>query len=292
MHVLITGAGGFSGSHLVAALLAKGHTVTAVCGRSHGRLEPGAFPGAPLAIVCGDLAQPLPLPPRIDAVVHAAARSLAPGVGVGDMIRDNAMATAQLVAYARSAAAKTFIYLSSLSVNGRIAGPVVDEETPIVDPDAYGMTKYLGELLLREEPSLRSLSIRLPGVIGKSSVRNWMTSVLEAAKAGNPISIYNEAASYNNAVHIEDLSRFVDHTLADPLWKGHDAVTLGAAGLTTVRGAVETLVEALGSSSSIETAPSRRPPFVVSSRRAQEIYSYSPMNIDNMLRKFASENQS
>ena len=41
MDVVITGAGGFSGSHVVPALLKRGHRVTAVVRRTRGgRLDP------------------------------------------------------------------------------------------------------------------------------------------------------------------------------------------------------------------------------------------------------------
>jgi nucleoside-diphosphate-sugar epimerase len=290
MHVLITGAGGFTGSHLVAALLARGHSVTAVCGRSFGRLDPGLHRGAKLTVIRGDLADDIQLPEKLDAIVHAAARSPVPGITTGDLVRDNVTATARLVAHAWASGAQTFIYLSSLSVNGLIPGPLVDELTPIHDPDAYGMSKYLGELIVREEPSLRSLSLRLPGVIGPGSVRNWLTSVLTAAKEGRPITLFNGDAPFNNAVHVKDLGAFVGGLL-DLGWSGHDVVTLGAAGTTTTRGAVDILVQATGARSAVSTEMSRRPPYVISIERARTRYGYAPMQIETMLQAFALENQ-
>jgi nucleoside-diphosphate-sugar epimerase len=296
MHVLITGAGGFTGSHLVAALLARGHSVTAVCGRSFGRLDPERHRGAKLSIIRGDLADDIRLPERLDAIVHAAARSPIPGVSpapgtmTSDLVRDNVTATTRLVAHAWAAGVQTFINLSSLSVNGLIPGPFVDETTPIVDPDAYGMSKYLGELIIREEPSLRSLSLRLPGVIGKGSVRNWLTSVLAAAKEGRAITLFNGDAPFNNAVHVKDLCAFVGGAL-DLGWSGHDVLTLGAEGKTTTRRAVDILVQSTGARSTITTEPSRRPPYVISIERACTLFGYAPMQIEAMLQEFALENQ-
>src|SRR5262245_24162252 len=142
MHILVTGAGGFCGSHLVPALLGRGHRVTAVVGRTRGRLDPALDRNPGLTLIAGDLCGALPLPAPMDVVVHAAARSPAPGVSDTDMTRDNVAATARLIAYAQEAKARTFIYLSSLSIYGEIAGPVVDEGTPIVNPDVYGQTKH------------------------------------------------------------------------------------------------------------------------------------------------------
>jgi UDP-glucose 4-epimerase len=288
--IVVTGAGGFSGPHLVAALLARGHKVTAVAGRTLGRLDPGLQSHPALTVVTGDLAHALPLPARTDALVHAAARSPSLGVGVSDLVRDNACATARLVDYAKAAGARTFIYFSSLSIYGEVPGPVVDEKTPIVNPDVYGMTKYLGEMMVRELPApARSMSIRLPGVLGPSSVRNWLTGVLAAVKEGRDVSCYNPEAAYNNAVHIDDLAKFVQQLLDDQSWDGHHAVTAGAAGMTTVRRALEIIIDTLGSRSAIRVHSAARPGFIISSQLALR-FGYKPMQIEPMLAHFAREN--
>lgn len=290
MEIVVTGAGGFSGSHLVATLLARGHKVTAVVGRSLGRLDPAVDCNPSLTVVAGDLARRLPLPARIDAIVHAAARSPAPGVRDADMVRDNVTATTRLIDYACEACATTFIYLSSLSIYGDIAGPVVDETTAIVNPNVYGVTKYEGETMLREAP-LRSLSIRLPGVIGRGSVRNWLTGVLTTAKQGRTITLYGPNNKFNNAIHINDLCRFVADLVKHTTWRGHDAVTVGAAGMTTVRRAAETIIQTMGSRSPIEIKEARKPGFTISIDRARSVYGYAPMDIDSTIRQFATENR-
>ena len=289
VEIVVTGAGGFSGSHLVANLIAHGHSVTAVVGRSRGRLDAMLQTHSRLAIVAGDLATPLPLPARIDGIVHAAARSPAPGVTASDMVRDNVVATARLLDYAAAAGARTFIYLSTLSVYGTISAPVVDETTAIVDPDVYGMTKYLGEVMLRELPA-RSMAIRLPGVLGPNSVRNWLTRVLAAAKAGHDIACYSPQAPFNNAIHINDLSGFTERLLDDPGWSGRHAVTVGAKGETSAQRAVQIIIDTIGSRSSIRISDASRPSFTISSATAQR-YGYLPMDVETMLVQFARENQ-
>jgi UDP-glucose 4-epimerase len=207
------------------------------------------------------------------------------------MLRDNAVATARMIDYARDAQARTFIYCSSLSVYGKIATAVVDESTPISNPDAYGLTKYLGEIMLREAaPSLRSLSIRLPGVIGPASVRNWLTQVLAAAKETREISYYNPAGPYNNAIHIKDLCRFIEAVLRRPDWAGADAVTVAAAGMTTVREAVETIVRTVGSRSALVGRESGQPGFTISIEHARAVYGYDPADIASVIHQFAVEN--
>jgi UDP-glucose 4-epimerase len=287
--LVVTGAGGFIGSHVVANLVAHGHTVTAVVGQSRSRLDSLLQSHTRLTVVAGDLTTPLPLPAQIDGVVHAAARSPLPGVTAYDMVHDNIMATARLLDYATAAGAGTFIYLSTLSVYGVISVPVVDETTAVVNPDVYGMTKYLSEVMLRDL-GLRSMAIRLPGVLGPNSVRNWLTNVLAAAQGGRDIACYNPQAPFNNAVHIKDLCDFVENLLSDPSWTGHHAVTVGAKGQTSVQRAVQIIVDTVGSRSLICIRDASRPSFTISSESAQR-YGYRPMDVESMLMQFASENR-
>src|SRR5262245_24274408 len=119
LRVLVTGASGFTGAEVTRALLGRGAQVIACVGSGVGRLAGAeALPG--LRVIQGDLAGDLALPSQVDAVVHAAARSPAPGVSVDDMVRDNVFATRKLVEHAKSCGVRAFVYLSSLSVCGSI----------------------------------------------------------------------------------------------------------------------------------------------------------------------------
>lgn len=291
MHILITGAGGFSGAQLATALLARGHRITAVTGSGRGRLPAEAEQLGQLNVIRGDLAGDLVLPDKIDAIVHAAARPPSPAATTDDLMHDNVLATRKLVLHARQSGVRKFVYFSSVSVYGRIESPVVDERTPIRDPDTYGLTKRIGEeLLAAEEDSFCSLAMRLPGIVGPDSVRNWLTQVLVAAREGREIPVFNPDAPFNNAVHIADLVHFVLGAL-DREWKGADTVTLGAAGQIAVRDAVQLLVDAFGGRSFIRYATSSKGSFLISNARACDRYGYDPMKITEMMRRFASENR-
>ncbi len=287
---MVTGAGGFSGARLVPLLLANGHQVTAATGRGRGRLTSEMDTNPKLTVITGDLASGLPMPDKLDAVIHTAARSPQPGVGTATMAHDNILTTRAVVDAATRAGAEVFINFSTLSVYGQVSVPVVDETTPIVDPDIYGATKRICEELVAEQADrYRALSIRLPGILGRGSVRNWMTGVFDRAKAGDDISVFKPDAPFNNAVHVDDLCAFVADTLVRS-WQGHDIVTVGADGETSVRRAVEIVVETLGSSSRIIEHTSERTSYTVSSARAKARYGYESRNIETLLHDFASEN--
>jgi nucleoside-diphosphate-sugar epimerase len=289
--ILVTGAGGFSGSVLVQKLLKHGYHVVAVAGRrSLGRLPSHLLSDRALTVLQGDLCSELELPLEIAAVVHAAARSPEPGVGAADFARDNVLATLRVVQHARRVGVEKFIYLSSLSVFGHVDTAEVDETTPTVDPDAYGATKLVGEQLLQEETNrFASIALRLPGVIGPASVRNWLSSIMAKARAGTAIDYHNPDAPFNNAVHVDELAEFV-LGLLDRRWQGFDMLTLAAAGETTVRHVVETIVAAAGTRSALRTLDIAQRSFVVSSRKAMRLYRYRPSSIEALISRFTREN--
>nr|WP_158600049.1 NAD(P)-dependent oxidoreductase [Azospirillum cavernae] len=292
MHVLVTGAGGLCGRHAMAGLLAAGHRVTAVVGRSAAGPAWSSMPeSGMLDLLHGDLAGDLGLPRSFDAVVHTAARLPDPGVSTATLTHDNVLATRRLLAAAKTAGARRFVYFSSLSVYGRIVSDVVDERTAIDAPEPYGASKQIGEELVRAcAGCFPSLALRLPGIIGPRSTRNWLSRVMEAACAGKEVMVFNPDTPFNNAVHVDDLTRFVVRLLGME-WDGADAVTLGADSMTTVLDAARRVVDGVGGDSKIVTreAPGA-PRFTVSSRRAKALYGYAPMEIGPMLEQFVAEN--
>jgi len=289
MRVLVTGANGFIGSTLAQGLVRRGHSVFACVGSSSGDCVLGADTSG-FSPVRGDLLTEVVLPDHVDAVVHTAARSPWAGISDSILLKDNALLTDRMIAYSKRVGASRFIYLSSLSVYGDISTKTVDESTPILNPGIYGVTKRIGEQLLQSESqSLSSLSIRLPGVIGPKSVRNWMTRVLHAARDGSEIDAYNPNASFNNVAHVEDITNFVSHLL-DIEWNGPEIVNIAAGGELSIRDAINIIVSGFGSRSRVVFREGERSSFTISSARAMAQFGYNPLKIDEMLKRFVHEN--
>lgn len=291
--VLLTGGGGFSGAVYAERLAAAGLSLTVHAGRSRGRLAADFEARTGASVVTGDLADLAPEGPLagpFDAIVHAGATSAAPGVSVEAMIRANALGTRRIAALAEATGARTVVYFSSLSVYGDLRGPTVDETTPFIRPDAYGTSKYLGELALAEAgEAFGSLSIRLPGVLGPGSVRNFLTGVRAKAAVGEAIRFFGPDNPFNNAAHVDDLADFTLHLIARGVM-GHDAVVVGAGGRTTVGDAVRIIAEGVGRGSRLDPRPAgERPVFLIDDTRARTVHGYAPMEIDAMLLKFARE---
>ena len=245
---------------------------------------------ARLELVRTDLIDAGQLAGPFDAIVHIAATSPAPGVDVATLVRDNIDASFALIEAARRWGTSRFIFFSSLSYYGRIEQDVVDEATPVRDPDAYGATKLIVEQRLAElAAEFSSLALRLPGIVGRGAHRHWLASVASRLRAGEPIRAFHLDRLFNNAAHIDDIAALVLAVLAREAWGGFDAAVLGAAGSLTVRETIERLALALGVPAKIEEIAPTNTSFTLSSAHAIARYGYQPMEIGALIDRYGRE---
>jgi len=288
MRVLVTGVSGFSGSYVACFLARAGFDVVGLYRRETARL--GTLQALPeIQLVCRDLVDAAALPGPFEAVVHAAATSPGPGVSVGRIVEDNVGGTFALIEAALAWQTRYFLFCSSMSIYGGITDEVVDENSAIQNPDVYGATKFLAESRLAElAGTMPGLALRLPGIIGPGAQRNWLSGVAAGLRNGATIKAFHLDRPFNNAAHVGDIAALIETVLRRG-WTGFDAVVLGAAGMTTVRGAVERLAAGLGVPARIEAAQAAKPSFTLSCRRAVAGYGYNPMDIEAMIDRYARE---
>jgi UDP-glucose 4-epimerase len=147
---LVTGGGGFIGSHLAAALLGAGHTVSILDNFSTGHRANLHGIEDRIEVVEGSVADPLAVAlamRSVDWVFHLAAlpsvqRSVEDPFGTHDVC---ATGTLRVLEAARQAGVRRVIYAASSSAYGDNPGTVRSETEPLSPLSPYAAAKVAGE---------------------------------------------------------------------------------------------------------------------------------------------------
>ena len=183
--VVVTGAGGFIGGHLLPALRQAGFRTRAVT-----RLAAGdaGLPGADETVAhpgVSTTADWRPLVADSQAVIHLAGLAHLP---VDDrpmrqaLRRINVLATEQLAQAAAAAGVATFVFMSSIKAVADHSGDQPLTEASACRPeDCYGVAKRAAERrlerLARQAPAMRMLILRPPLVYGPGVGANFAALV-------------------------------------------------------------------------------------------------------------------
>jgi UDP-glucose 4-epimerase len=166
LRVLLTGATGFIGGHLVRALLREGHEVTAFV-RDAGRLGP--IPGeAKLSLCTGDLERRGDLEMALeghDVCVHAALVWGPPG---SELDMHDTQVAARLFHAAGAAGLRHCVLLSSAAVHLPFRATMRAEDA-LAPSEMYGVTKAAAELVLGAacaQHEMRGTCLRAGPVVG------------------------------------------------------------------------------------------------------------------------------
>jgi nucleoside-diphosphate-sugar epimerase len=145
--VLVTGGTGFTGSHLVRALVADGQQVR-VLARSTTKAR-DLLP-AEAEVVQGDVTDPDIVERAVsgqDVVYHLAAAFREPEITDERYREVHVAGTRLLLEAARDAGIRRFVHCSTIGVHGHVENAPADETTRFAPGDIYQKTKLEGEQL-------------------------------------------------------------------------------------------------------------------------------------------------
>jgi UDP-glucuronate 4-epimerase len=301
--VLVTGAAGFIGSHVVDRLLAEGLRVWGVdnfdpfyarevkeanlsAARAHSgfTFREGDLRDAEFLDAVFEEARP-------GAVIHLAARA-----GVRPSIEDpvayydlNVMGTVRLLEAMRAAGVSALVFASSSSVYGARYDerPFREEDAADLPVSPYAATKRAGELLCHTYYHLYGLScccLRIFTVFGPRQRPDLaIHKFVRLMTRGEPVTVYGDGSALRDYTYVDDTVEGIVRALAwvtgaveDPVF---DILNLGAGGTVSVNELVEKLAAATGVEPKVERLP-RQPGDVPRTwadiSRARTVLGYEP----------------
>lgn len=227
MNILVTGGAGYVGYSLVQHLL-QDPAVSEVtiydnlARRNYNFLISGSFPGDKVRFVQGELLDSRLLEKevkRADMIYHLAAKVLTPFADVDSHFFEqvNHWGTATLVDLVDTHPVNAFVYLSSLSVYGRVSEPV-NEQAPLHPESFYGVSKKRAEdHVNRLSKRMNTYIIRSGNVYGfNPSVRfdAVINKFLLDAQVNGRLSIYGNGEQFRAFIHVDKLAHVLAHLVS------------------------------------------------------------------------------
>jgi len=220
--VVVTGAAGFIGSHMVDLALARGCRVRAldslVTGRRANLAHVEGQPGFTFHVVdLRDLSPESELFEGVDFVFHfAGIGDIVPSIDrPTDYLSTNVMGTVHALEAARHAGVRKFVYAASSSCYGLATELPTTERAPISPEYPYALSKYQGEqavLHWGQVYELPVVSIRIFNAYGPRSrttgAYGAVFGVFLAQKlAGKPFTVVGDGTQTRDFVFVTDLAR-------------------------------------------------------------------------------------
>ena len=215
MKYLVTGAAGFVGSAITRELISRGDEVVPVDG-----FLGGLYPAEEkinrahelstdlgVEVISQDLNEGFNIETDVDAVIHSAAM---PGLAYSwaspeDYIRNNELATLNLVRSINQSQISRFVFISTSSVYGKVA--VGDEESVPQPVSPYGATKLAAEKMIGIVlSSVTSFSIaRLYSVYGPGQRSDMAyNKFIYSALRDEEITVFGDGSQSRSNTFIDD----------------------------------------------------------------------------------------
>lgn len=215
MKILVTGATGFLGAHIVRRLLRDGHTVRILRRASSSTQD---IDGLTFETAIGDITDLESLRPAmkdVDAVIHSAALISYWPKEAEKTIHINGYGTACVAEAALAAGVKRFVYVSSVMAVGIPVPDTVGDETMSFNfdqqPNPYSIGKHEGEVMLQDivRRGLTAMIVNPGAIIGPVDRRRAVGGLFFPGR----INRYFYISGGMSAVDVDDVVDGIVHAL-------------------------------------------------------------------------------
>jgi UDP-glucuronate 4-epimerase len=303
MHVVVTGAAGFIGSHTCEALVRRGHRVTGIDSfdaylypaevKRANAAELARLPVDEFKLVEADIcdrdAMATALDGNVDVVCHLAALAgVRPSLAEPlRYLRTNVEGTGVIVERMRALGLDRLVFASSSSVYGAKPGAAVEafrEEDPCLTPASpYAATKRMNELMLstyRDLFGLGAFALRFFTVYGpRQRPEMAIAKFVHAVARGLPITLFGDGSSRRDYTYIDDIVAGVVAAIERIKPGVYEIYNLGGTHTISLAELVAIVERVVGKPAVIERQPDQPgdvPITYANIDRAREALAYSP----------------
>ncbi len=203
MKILITGATGFIGHHLVKRFVEAGHEVFGTYrSKMHNQVDGCTYFHL-------DLSEDSIPADHFDCVIHAAGQ--VENGKTWDYVKNSVIATKRLIDFCEENKIEKMIFFSSIAVYGECEG-IVNEETKGKNMNTYAQCKILGEKMLSESSIPQRYVLRLSRILGEGGFDNsgFLARFVKQMMNGETVRYSSPNMKYNNLFHVTELASFCE----------------------------------------------------------------------------------
>lgn len=275
--IVVTGASGFIGSHVLERLVADGHDVVGL-DLQHPRQTVARF-------VEGDFTRfehIRPIVEKADAVCHIG--------GIGDVylaerdpelaFRVNANGTLVVAQACQEAHVGALIYASTWEVYGKARYEPVDEDHPCAPESPYSISKLAGDLTVQacgSRSEIKTLVLRLGTAYGRNMREtSVIRRFIERGRAGKGLVVFGKGSQFRQFTHTSDIARAFSLAVSRSI--GSEVLNIVADEKTTLANLAHLVSKKFGTSVTYQDARKSEPPSIlVSSAKAKQLLGWGQL---------------
>jgi len=298
MKILITGATGFIGKHLVDELIVQGNRLT-LLGRDIERLRSkfSQYDQDSVSLVETEYGNDLPHSLEgADAIIHLSGLRWAKDKVLLDYIINNVIPTENLYSASANNGIKNIIFLSSIAVyNPSINKPPLVEDVDCFPPTHYGVSKLLCEKIgsyYNSEFDTKVKSLRIGQVVGLGERQGFMLAeFIRRAASKEALAVFGDGNGARDYIYVIDVVSAILLALHHEDTSGVYNISLGEP--VTHLQLAETINNAFDNSNNLEIFPDKpqdRGIQWMSCERAWHELGWRPQwNLDDMFADLAGK---